>query len=145
VVALANSLATVISDPDLYRLLTFHVPKLISLFRSWGRTTESVHVRGFVGCFVTSYFFYGEELLAPRPTPKLEDHPLSAVYDCLIHMFAVTLHNWRPILHPQPEDARCRGDRDPLNTDPSSTTPGKVETGLKFFMQCHKATIGGLY
>jgi hypothetical protein len=22
--------------------------------------------------------FYGEELLAPRPTPKLEDHPLSA-------------------------------------------------------------------
>jgi hypothetical protein len=28
--------------------------------------------------------FYGEELLAPRPTPKLEDHPLSAVYDCLL-------------------------------------------------------------
>jgi hypothetical protein len=27
--------------------------------------------------------FYGEELLAPRPTPKLEDHPLSAVRDCL--------------------------------------------------------------
>jgi hypothetical protein len=26
---------------------------------------------------VTSLFFYGEELLAPRPTPKLEDHPLS--------------------------------------------------------------------
>jgi len=23
---------------------------------------------------------------------------------------------WRPILHPQPEDAPCRGDRDPLNT-----------------------------
>jgi hypothetical protein len=27
--------------------------------------------------------FYGEELLAPRPTPKLEDHTLSAVRDCL--------------------------------------------------------------
>jgi hypothetical protein len=25
--------------------------------------------------------FYGEELLAPRPTLKLEDHPLSAVRD----------------------------------------------------------------
>jgi hypothetical protein len=25
--------------------------------------------------------FYGEELLAPRPTPKLEIHPLSAVGD----------------------------------------------------------------
>ena len=28
--------------------------------------------------------FYGEELSAPRPTPKLEDHPLSGV--------AATLH-----------------------------------------------------
>jgi hypothetical protein len=28
--------------------------------------------------------FYGEELLEPRPTPKLEDHPLSAVRDCFI-------------------------------------------------------------
>ncbi|PNF43225.1 hypothetical protein B7P43_G14876, partial [Cryptotermes secundus] len=26
--------------------------------------------------------FYGEELLAPHPTPKLEGHPLSAVRDC---------------------------------------------------------------
>ena len=36
--------------------------------------------------------FYGEELLAPRPTPKLEDHPLSAVCDCLFNTFAATLH-----------------------------------------------------
>jgi hypothetical protein len=41
---------------------------------------ESVHVRGFLWIFVT-IIFYGEELLAPRPTPKLEDHPLSAVRD----------------------------------------------------------------
>jgi hypothetical protein len=60
--------------------------------------------------------FYGEELLAPRPTLKLEDHPLSAVRDCLFNIFAATLHNWRSFLHPQPEDAPCRGDRDPLNT-----------------------------
>jgi hypothetical protein len=53
--------------------------------------------------------FYGEELLAPRPTPKLEDHSLSAVRDCI---FAATLHIHRPFLHPQPEDAPCRGDRD---------------------------------
>jgi hypothetical protein len=38
--------------------------------------------------------FYGEELLAPRPTPKLEDHPLSAVRDCLFNIFAATLHIW---------------------------------------------------
>jgi hypothetical protein len=60
--------------------------------------------------------FYGEELLPPRPTPKLKDHPLSAFRDCLFNVFAATLHNWRSFLHPQPEDAPCRGDRDPLNT-----------------------------
>ena len=36
--------------------------------------------------------FYCEKLLAPRPTPKLEDHPLSTVRDCLFNIFAATLH-----------------------------------------------------
>jgi hypothetical protein len=58
--------------------------------------------------------FYGEELLAPRPTPKLEGHPLSAVRDFLFNVFAATLHIRRLLLHPEPEDAPCRGDRDPL-------------------------------
>jgi hypothetical protein len=30
----------------------------------------------------------GEVLLAPRPTPKLEDHPLSVDIDCLFISFA---------------------------------------------------------
>ena len=38
------------------------------------------------------FIFHGEELLAPRPTPKLEDHPLSAVRNCLFNLFAATLH-----------------------------------------------------
>jgi hypothetical protein len=58
--------------------------------------------------------FYGEELLAPRPTPKLEDLPLSAARDCLFKVFAATLLICRPFLHPQPEDAACRGERDRL-------------------------------
>jgi hypothetical protein len=29
------------------------------------------------------------------PTPKLEDHPLSAVRDCLFNIFTASLHNWR--------------------------------------------------
>ena len=36
--------------------------------------------------------FYCEELLAPRPTPKPEEHPLSAVRDCLFNILAATLH-----------------------------------------------------
>jgi len=31
-------------------------------------------------------------LSAPNPTPKMEDHPLSAICDCLFNIFAVTLH-----------------------------------------------------
>ena len=36
--------------------------------------------------------FYGEELLSPRPTPKLEDHPLSAVRDCLFNTSATAVY-----------------------------------------------------
>ena len=42
--------------------------------------------------FLDLICFYGEEFLAPRPTPKLEDHPLSAVLDCLFNIYAATLH-----------------------------------------------------
>jgi hypothetical protein len=45
--------------------------------------------------FRNKLIFYGEELLAPCPTPKLEDHALSAVRDCLFNIFAGSLHNWR--------------------------------------------------
>jgi hypothetical protein len=57
--------------------------------------------------------FYGEGLLVPRPTRKLEDHPLSALCNCLFSIFAATLRNRRTSLHPQPEDAPCRCDKGP--------------------------------
>jgi hypothetical protein len=66
---------------------------VMSLFRCLGRTKVSVQVRGFVSkYFVTKIRFYSKELLAPRPTPKLEDQPLSTVRDCLFNIFAATLH-----------------------------------------------------
>jgi len=37
--------------------------------------------------------FEGEELLAPRPTPILKYHPLSAVRGCLFNTFAATLRS----------------------------------------------------
>jgi hypothetical protein len=37
----------------------------------------------------------GEGLLAPRPFPKLEDHPLSVVRSRLSSIFAATFHSWR--------------------------------------------------
>jgi len=36
--------------------------------------------------------FYAEVLSTPRPTPKLENHPLSAVRDYLFNIIAATLH-----------------------------------------------------
>jgi hypothetical protein len=42
--------------------------------------------------FRTKIRFHGEELLAPNPTPKLEDHPLSVVRNCLFSIFVATPH-----------------------------------------------------
>ena len=89
---LANSLAAiVICEPDLYRLLTFHVPNLMSLFhcfRSYQRISPGPR---HVFMFRNYKSLYGE-LLAPRPIPKKENDPLSAVRDCLYHIFAAILH-----------------------------------------------------
>jgi hypothetical protein len=56
--------------------------------------------------------FYGEELLAQRPTFKLEDYPLSADGDCLFDIFAVTFISGDGVCL-QPEDASFRGDKGP--------------------------------
>jgi hypothetical protein len=61
--------------------------------------------------------FYREELLAPRPKPKLKDNLLSAVHYCVFNILAVTLHIWRPFVPPQPEAAQYCVHRDPLITD----------------------------
>jgi hypothetical protein len=70
----------------------------MSIFFSLNRLfKQSVQVRGPLWHFVTS-LFYVEELLAPRPTLKMEDHPLPAVRNCLFYISDATppLHIWRP-------------------------------------------------
>ena len=66
--------------------------RLISLFCWLGRTKVAVHVQSFLHDCLVTICFYGEELLAPRPTLNLEDHPLSAVSDCLFNIFAATMN-----------------------------------------------------
>lgn len=41
--------------------------------------------------FIT-WFFFCEDLSAPRLNPKLKEHPLSVVRDCLLNIFAATFH-----------------------------------------------------
>lgn len=45
--------------------------------------------------FQTLCYFCGEWLLAPHPSPQLEDHPFSSDCNCLLNIFAATLHVWR--------------------------------------------------
>jgi hypothetical protein len=68
---------------------------LMSIFLRLVRLSkESIQVRGSVWLFVTSLFFYGDGLLAPRPTSQLADHPLLFVRGCLFNIFtAISNHN----------------------------------------------------
>ena len=52
------------------------------------------HRRKHPACeYFLTWMFYKEGLLALRPTPKLRDHNLSAVHDCLFNLFAATLRS----------------------------------------------------
>ena len=58
-----------------------------------GHFNVSVQVRALLlWLLLKRICFYIKELLAPRRKPKLEDHSLSAVRDCLFNIFASTLH-----------------------------------------------------
>jgi hypothetical protein len=64
--------------------------------------------------FRNKLIFYGEELLDPRSTPKLEDYP------CRLSATAYSIYSQLPtisggrLLHPQSEDAPCRADKGPV-------------------------------
>jgi hypothetical protein len=66
-------------------------------------------------CFVTRYFLRWRVVIT-SPTPQAGRLPLVGCLRQLIqYIHSYPLH-WRPFLYPQPEDAPCRGDRDPLIT-----------------------------
>jgi hypothetical protein len=85
------ALITLIMPGEEYKPCSTHV------HFPWLRSFQSIRTspRPFV-TFRNIVFFYGGELLAPRPTPKLEGHPLPAVRNCLFNVFAATLHIWSP-------------------------------------------------
>ena len=64
-----------------------HVPfSLLASHQSYQCRSEAYSL------FRSTIRYYGEELLAPRPTPNLEDYTLSAVRDYLFNIFAITVH-----------------------------------------------------
>jgi hypothetical protein len=99
-----------------YRIHKYPPPVLILIHRISSGPRHMYVFRGKAS-------LYGEELLAHRLTPKLDDHTLSAVRHCLFNIFAVALHMGERLLHPQPDDAPCRGDRDPLIRRSTDSNP----------------------
>jgi len=71
-----------------YRIHKF--PPSVPILSQYQRISSGQRLS--VWTFLNKIRFYGEELLASRPNPKLEDHPLSAVRDWLFNIFAVTIH-----------------------------------------------------
>jgi hypothetical protein len=87
-------------EPKYYSILSAH-----HLFLN-----ASVQVRDIAKCFVTLEV----EILAPRSTPKLKDHPLLDVCGSLFNIFTANLLIWMPFLPPQSENAPFCGDRDAM-------------------------------
>jgi hypothetical protein len=71
--------------------------------------------------FRNKLFYYGEELLAPRSTPRLEDHPLSVVATAHSIYWQLPSIPGGCLLHPQPENAPCSGERVSNNMAPTNT------------------------
>jgi hypothetical protein len=61
--------------------------------------------------------FKWREVVSPSPNPQARGPPL--VGCPRLHILYIRSYPpyWRPFLHPRPEDAPCRGDRDPLITE----------------------------
>jgi hypothetical protein len=74
-----------------------NIPPLVPILSQMNRSFQRVcpDPRPCV-TFIRRCFFYGWELLATRPTPNLENHPLSAVHHYLFNILAVTHLIWRP-------------------------------------------------
>ena len=131
---LANSLAAAVSEPALYRLLTFHVPNKMSLFLclvcdASSRNTPPLEIR--VGeyftsglfClqrkhlayeyFLTCFFFSRGGVVSAPPNPQAGGPPLVGCPRLLIQFICSYPPYRRSFLHPQLENAPCYGDRGP--------------------------------
>jgi hypothetical protein len=80
------------SEPALYRLVTFYIPNLISIFLSIGQISKkSTQVRGPLWHFITNLLF-----TVTICQPHAQSPSWRAVRDCLFNIYSATLHIQRP-------------------------------------------------
>jgi len=65
---------------------------------------------------ITKYFFSRGGVVSTSPKPQTGGPPLVSCPQLLIQYIRSYPPYRRPFLYPQPENAPCRGDRDPLIT-----------------------------
>ena len=85
--------------------------------------------------------FYGEELLAPRQ-PQAGEPPLVGCPRLLFLYIRSYPPYRRPFLHPQPEDAPCRGNRDPPITY-NNNNNNNNNSGITILQATFRATAAG--
>jgi hypothetical protein len=106
--------ATVLSDPILYILVTFHVTKFISIFIRLGSVCkESVQVRGFLWSFVTNLFFTASSSW-PHAEPQVGGPPLVDCPRLLIQYIC----SYPPYLERVSSIRNLRTRHDVVRTDP---------------------------
>ena len=77
------------------------------------RFKELVQFQGPVLKCHNMFVSQGEKLLAPRPSTKFEDYPLSPVCNCLFNIPAATPLSRGRLLHPHRDVELCRDDGEP--------------------------------
>jgi len=86
-------------SPSSGKLIVTQLVKFPSLYESRKFVTMSTIADPIARSCITfrnNLVSYGEEELAPRPTPKVGNHPFSAIVDCSFNIFAAVLDIWRP-------------------------------------------------
>jgi len=87
---IANSLAAAVSELALSRLLTLHVPNLMSLFRCSVHTKVSIQAQDMCSCFVTKPVF------KVRGCQQLSRHPSWRTTPCLLSATVYTIYSQLP-------------------------------------------------
>jgi hypothetical protein len=87
--------------------------------------------------------FFGRGVLTTSPNLQSGKSSLVGYPRMLIQYIRATVHTCRPFRYPQPEDAPCRGDRDPLITvpcrgdrDPLTTVPCRGDRDSLITVPC---------
>jgi hypothetical protein len=81
--------------------------------------------------------FLWRGVVSTSPNPQAGGPPLVGCPRLLIQFIHSYPSNWRPFLHPQPEDAPCRGDRDPHSLKPGERGHwGDQDVDVKIILRC---------